>query len=79
MSGTNGIYTVAVVVTGGSSIYIANAVFISHAANSEYIKAQDIYDGSNVTLSVSGTNIRITNDGFGTLTWLWSYKFQAFN
>jgi hypothetical protein len=74
----NGLYTVQVIVAGGSLIYSAAAIFYAHNSNSQYIKTLDLYDGANVTLENSGNLIRITNNGFSTLTWNWSIIFQAF-
>lgn len=74
----NGLYTVQIIVGAGSLIYSAAAIFYAHNSNSQYIKTLDLYDGSNVTLFNSGNLIRITNNGFGTLTWNWSVLFQSF-
>jgi hypothetical protein len=74
----NGSLQVGIFVGGGGLIYLAEAIFISNWDNGQYIKALDIYDGANVTLNVSGSNIQITNNGFGTFTWYWSYLLQPF-
>jgi len=76
--GDNGLYTVQIIAAGGSLIYSAAAIFYAHHSNSQYIKTLDLYDGANVTLDNSGNLIRITNQGFTTLTWNWSIIFQAF-
>jgi hypothetical protein len=74
----NGLYTVQVIITAGSLIYSAAAIFYAHYSNAQYIKVLDLYDGNNVTLDNSGSGIRITNDGFATFTWAWSITFQPF-
>ena len=76
--GENGLYTVSIIVTGGSLIYSAAAIFYAHAQNAQYVKCTDLYDGANVTLDNSGGAIRITNNGFATLTWTWSVLFQGY-
>ena len=76
--GDNGLYTVSIIVTGGSLIYSAAAIFYAHAQNAQYVKCTDLYDGANVTLDNSGGAIRITNNGFATLTWTWSVLFQGY-
>ena len=75
--GDNGLYTVSIIVTGGSLIYSAAAIFYAHNQNAQYVKV-DLYDGANVTLDNSGGAIRITNNGFATLTWSWSVLYQRF-
>lgn len=75
----NGSYTIGCYVGGGGLIYFAQAVFISNWDSGSYIKALDIYDGANVTLSISGSNVQITNNGFSTFTWNWSSLYQPFN
>ena len=75
---SNGLYTVQIIVTGGSLIYSAAAIFYAHANNNEFLKCIDLYDGANVTLDQSAGAIRITNNGFATLTWAWSILFQKF-
>jgi hypothetical protein len=74
----NGLYTAQVIVGGGSLIYSAAAIFYSHSNNGQFVKTMDLYDGSNVTLDQSSGAIRITNNGFTTLTWNWSIIFQPF-
>jgi hypothetical protein len=74
----NGLYTVQVIITAGSLIYSAAAIFYAHYSNAQYIKVLDLYDGSNVTLDNSGSGIQITNNGFATFTWTWSITFQPF-
>jgi hypothetical protein len=74
----NGLYTAQCFVYGGAAIYMAAATFISLNANGQYSKCIDLYDGANVTLDNSGSSIRITNNGFATLTWSWSVLFQGY-
>ena len=76
--GDNGLYTVSIIVTAGSLIYSAAAIFYAHNSNAQFVKALDLYDGANVTLDNSGSGIRITNNGFSTLTWSWSILYQRF-
>jgi hypothetical protein len=76
--GDNGLYTVQIIVGGGSLIYSAAAIFYSHSNNGQFVKTIDLYDGANVTLDQSAGAIRITNNGFATLTWNWSIIFQPF-
>jgi hypothetical protein len=76
--GDNGLYTVQIIVGGGSLIYSAAAIFYSHSNNGQFVKTIDLYDGANVTLDNSGSAIRITNNGFATLTWNWSILHQRF-
>ena len=76
--GDNGLYTVQIIVGGGSLIYSAAAIFYAHSNNGQFVKTIDLYDGANVTLDQSSGAIRITNNGFATLTWNWSIIFQAF-
>ena len=74
----NGLYTAQCFVYGGAAIYMAAATFISLEANAQYSKCIDLFDGANVTLDNSGSSIRITNNGFATLTWSWSVLFQGY-
>jgi hypothetical protein len=74
----NGLYTAQCFVYGGAAIYMAAATFISLNANGQYSKCIDLFDGANVTLDNSGSSIRITNNGFATLTWSWSVLFQGY-
>jgi hypothetical protein len=76
--GDNGLYTAQIIVSGGSLIYSAAAIFYSHVSNAQFVKAIDLYDGANVTLDQSAGAIRITNNGFATLTWAWSVLYQRF-
>ena len=76
--GDNGLYTVQIIVGGGSLIYSAAAIFYAHSNNGQFVKTIDLYDGANVTLDQSSGAIRITNNGFATLTWNWSILHQRF-
>lgn len=71
----NGNYFVHVYIQGGSAIYMASGVVTSLAENGESFLTI-FRDGANVTLSVSGNDIRITNDGFSTFTWTYSILYQ---
>jgi hypothetical protein len=72
---SDGLYFVQVEVTTGSSIYMASGVITAIAANNEAFLST-FYDGTNVTLSVSGLNIQVTNQGFSTFTWNYTILFQ---
>ena len=76
--GDNGLYTVQIIVSAGSLIYSAAAIFYAHSSNAQFVKALDLYDGANVTLDNSGSGIRITNNGFATFTWSWIVLYQRF-
>jgi hypothetical protein len=54
---------------------MASAIVTALAANNELF-ISNTRTGSNVGLSVSGRDIRITNGGFATFTWQWSIIFQ---
>ena len=68
----NGLFLANVFVNGGTNIYSAAGFFLSNATDSTYVNTTTLYDGSNVTLSNSGSAITIKNDGFVTLTWNYS-------
>jgi len=70
----SGIYHIFVGVLAGAQIYTASGTVTASAWNSEAVFSS-IYDGSNVTLSLSGMNIQIKNDGFATLTWNYTIHF----
>jgi hypothetical protein len=75
-TGQDGIYYVAARVGGGSQIYFATGIVSAMASAPSQLFLTSLYDGANVTLSISDSNIRITNDGFATLTWSYSIIFQ---
>jgi hypothetical protein len=74
--GLNGLYQVVIGVTAGGIIYSASSIFLAHVSNGEYVKCLDLYDGANVTLTNVGNAVQITNNGFVTLNWTWTYIYQ---
>ena len=72
----DGIYFVHVEVSSGSAIYMASGIVTALAGNAEAFFTS-LYDGANVTLQVTGLNIEVVNNGFGTFTWSYSILFQS--
>jgi len=71
----DGVYYVYCRVNGGSAIYMASAIVSALGVTNELF-ISNTRTGANVALTVSGSTIRITNLGFGTLTWQWSILYQ---
>jgi len=73
-SDASGLYHVFVGAPAGSQIYTASGTVTASAWNSEAVFTS-IYDGSNVTLQVTGMNIEIVNNGFATISWNYTIHF----
>lgn len=70
-----GIYHIFVGVTAGSQIYTASGIVTASSYNADAVFSS-IYDGANVTLQLTGMNIEIVNNGFGTFNWNYTIHFM---
>jgi hypothetical protein len=71
----DGLYTVYVRFYGASGIFMASAIVTSLWSNGESF-ISNIKTASNVGITVSGNDIKVTNGGFGTYTFGWSILYQ---
>jgi hypothetical protein len=72
---TDGVYYVYCRLNGGAQYYLASAI-VTGLPSGGVSQISNTYNGSNVSINLSGNDIRITSGAYGTYTWQWSILYQ---